>query len=304
MGILSGKDLYSSKYVTAEIDDASKRRHIVPIKYTIGDLFLTEIGKQIYCFKIEPNRIVTYRETLTKSFRVLNYTTKNFMPISAGDNAVLEEVLRVNALPKVDYKLFNTLKLLGKREKTKETKDFAAHSLQNLVQEVSVHENEYTEKVQNITAFLEHLQVKQIVTPVREVTEFLDEELIATRPGFLGDIVSTLQRVDQEHKKVTNVPITGKLPWFKMLLIITLVGILGGVGYWLYSTGAFSNFTTGFGGFLGTPATSQDIMKAYPTPEALKVAISQGKVKESDLPPDIKRQVDAIKLPATPPIAH
>ncbi len=300
MGILSGRDIYSSKYITAEIVDSGQRAHYVPIKYTIGDYFLTEIGRQIFCFKIMPARIITYRETLTKSFRKLWFCTDNYLPISAGDTNLLQEVLRKNSLPKIDNKLFATMKLLGKREKQKEIKEFNGHSLLALVEEVSKHENEYTEQVQNLTNYLEHLQVDQIVTPVRKTSEFLEEELITPDPKFLGDIVSTLQTVDLEHKKVTNVPISGKLPWMKIMLIVGLVGILGGCGYWLYSSGAFSNFSLG-GFFGGTSQTSQDIMNQYPTPEALKVAISQGKVKESDLPPDIKREVDAIKLPATPP---
>lgn len=299
MGITNGRDTFSPRYVTAQIVDSSKRIRNVPIKYPIGDFFLTEIGKQTYCFKIDPSRIMTYQETMTKSYRVLWYTTKNYQPISAGDNALLEDVLRTNSLPKVDNILLSTFRTLGKREKVVDNGKFPGHSLESLITEVSKHENQYHEQVQNITNYLEHLQTKQIVTPVREVSEFLDEELIAPDAKFLGDIVSTLQKVDQEHKKVTNVPITGKLPWFKILLIVSLVGILGGVGYYLYESGSFSNFS--LGGFLGQSATSQDLMKQYPTPEALKVAISQGKVSESSLPPDIKREVDAIKLPATPP---
>ena len=298
MGIVSGKDLLSSKYVTAEIADASKRVYHVPIKTTIGDYFLTEINKQVYCFKIVPARILTSL-ILNKSFRILQYSTKNYLPISAGDNALLEQVLRENSLPKVNYKLLRTLKLLGNREKQNEKTEFSPQSLVSLVEEISQHENEYTEQVQSITNYLQHLQVKQIVTPVREVTEFLEDELTTTDPRFLGDIVSTLQRVDLEHKKVTNVPIKGKMPILKIILIVSLVGIIGGVGYYLYSSGALSSFS--LGGFFGTPATSQDIMHEYPTPEALKLAISQGKVSESSLPPDIKREVDAIKLPATPP---
>lgn len=301
MGITNGRDLFSANYVTAQIVDATKRIHYVAIKHPIGDFFIAEIGKgQLYCFKIDPARIMTYRETMTKSFRVLWYSTKNYQPISAGDNALLEDVLRTNSLPKVNNMLMGTLRTLGKREKNiPDQKDFPGHSLETLITEVSKHSNQYSEQVQNITNYLEHLQTKQIVTPVREVSEFLDEELIVPDAKFLGDIVSTLQRVDQEHKKVTNVPITGKLPWLKITLILGLVLVLGGAGYYLYSSGAFSNFS--LGGFLGQSASSQDIMKQYPTPEALKVAISQGKVSESSLPPDIKREVDAIKLPATPP---
>ena len=300
MGILSGRDLLSGKYVTAEIEDESKRLHYVPIKHTIGDFFVTEINKDIYCFKLEPSRMLSYKETMTKSFRKINYCTKNYMPISAADNNALQEMIRTNSLPKVNYKLLRTLKLLGNREKTKKIEQFQGHSLPQLIEEVAAHETQYTEQVRNMTDYLQHLQVEKIVTPVRQVSEFLDEELIVGDPRFLGDIVSTLQRVDQEHKKVTNVPMTGKMPWLRTVLIISLIGILCGSGYWLYTSGAFNNFSLGGFGFGGTSSTSQDLMKEYPTPEALKLAIAQGKVKYSDLPPDIKREVDAIKLPAKP----
>ena len=274
--------------------------HFVAIKHTIANFFIVEINKTPYAFKIEPARIASYKETMTKSFNKINYCTDNYMPLSPSDINALQELITTNNLPKVNYKLLRTLKLLGNREKKADIEKFEGHSLPKLIEEVAEHQNEYTEQVQNITNYLQHLQVKQIVTPVRKVSEFLDQELIAGDPRFLGDLVSTLQRVDHEHKKVANVPMTGKLPWLKMVLIISLIGILGGAGWYLYSSGAFDNFSIGGFGLGGTSATSQDLMKEYPTPEALKLAIAQGKVKYSDLPPDIKRSVDAIKLPAKP----
>jgi hypothetical protein len=303
LGILSGRDLLSSKYITAEISDSGKRLHYVPIRYTVGDYFLADINGQIYCFKIDGSRQLTYRQTFTRSFRILQYSTDHYKPISAGDNTLLVEVLRENTLPKINYKLFSAMKYLGKREKHQVTQEkFTGHSLQALVQEISTHEEEYQTQAQNMIDYLEHLSVDQIITPVKHISEFLEEELTETDPKFLGDIVSTLQRVDHEHKKVTNTPLTGKLPWFKMLLVISLIVIIGGLGYWLYSSGALSNFSIG-GLFGGQSSASEDIMKQYPTPEALKQAIAEGKVQESSLPPDIKREVDAIKLPANPPLS-
>lgn len=299
--------------MTAEITDSSRRRHVIAIRYTIGDYFLADINKQIYCFKIEGERIETYRETLTKSFRVLSYTTKNYKPIAKGEVVLLGQVLAENSLPKVTYNLYRSLKLLGNMERRKlqdksgpeekgvpePVRDFEPHDLPQLVKIIADKKNEYTEVMQNVLDFLDHLNVKQICTPVREVSEFLEGELIATDPKYLGDVISTLQRVDGEHKLVCNKPITGKMPWMKTLLVLTLVGVMCGAGYYLYTSGAFSNFS--LGSMFGGGGTSQDIMKAYPTPEALKVAIAQGKVSESSLPPDIKREVDAIKLPATLP---
>lgn len=310
MGILSGKDLYSSKYITAEITDSGKHRHVIPIKYTIGDYFLAEIGKQVYCFKIEGERVETYSETAVRSFRVLSYTTKNYKPIAKGEVVLLGQVLAQNSLPKVTYNLYRSMKLLSNMEKNKEKeyngeiKEFEPHNLPMLAQVIATKQkedqDEYTEIMKGVVTFLEHLNVKQIVCPVREVSEFLEGELIATDPKFLGDVISTIERVDGEHKLVCNKPSTGKIPWLRTALILSLIGILGGVGYWLYSSGEFSNFS--LGGFLGQSASSQQIMQEYPTPESLKIAVAQGKVKMSDLPPDIQREVNAVKLPAAPPI--
>lgn len=243
---------------------------------------------------------------MVKSYRVLSYTTKNYKPISKGDVVALGQVLAENSLPKVTYNLYRSLKLLGNMEKRKEkeanpkVREFEPHDLPALVQIIaSKPKDEYTEIMTGVTTFLDHLNVKQICTPVREVSEFLEGELIATDPKFLGDVISTLQRVDGEHKLVCNKPITGKMPWMKTVLVLTLVGVLCGAGYYLYTSGAFSNFS--LGSMFGGSATSQTIMQQYPTPESLKVAISQGKISESSLPPDIKREVDAIKLPATAP---
>lgn len=307
LGIFSGKDLYSGNYITAEITDAGKHRHVMAIKYTIGDYFLAEINKQIYCFKIEGERIETYRETLVKSFRVLSYTTKNYKPISKGDVVKLGQVLADNSLPKVTYNLYRSLKLLGNMEKRKDqeqgnvqVREFEPHDLPALIQVIaSKPKDEYTEIMEGVTAFLDHLNVKQICCPVREVSEYLEGELIATDPKFLGDVISTLQRVDGEHKLVCNKPITGKLPWLKTVLVLSLIVVLGGAGYYLYTSGAFSNFS--LGGMFGGSSSSQTIMQQYPTPADLKVAINEGKIQESSLPPDIKREVDAIKLPTTPP---
>lgn len=243
---------------------------------------------------------------MVKSFRVLSYTTKNYKPISKGDVVQLGQILSENSLPKVTYNLYRSLKLLGNMEKRKdhdenpEVKEFEPHNLPALVQIIaSKPKDEYTDIMQGVTTFLDHLNVKQICTPVREVSEYLEGELIAVDPKFLGDVISTLQRVDNEHKLVCNKTVTGKLPWLKTVLILSLIGVLGMSGYYLYSSGAFSNFS--LGGMLGGSATSQQIMAQYQTPADLKVAINEGKVQESSLPQNIQKEVNAIKLPTTPP---
>src|SRR3990167_1622422 len=196
------KIIYSSKWITAEISDGSSRLHFVPIKHTIGDYFVAQINKQLYAFRIDGSRIKTYRQTLVKSFRVLQYDTTHYLPISS-ETKELELVLQKNSLPKTNDLLFKIFKLLGRREKS----EFIPHQLKDLVKELEANEAKYPEQVKNIKIYIESLGVDQIVTPVRRIADFIEDDLIATSPSFLGEGLTHYQRLDFEHKKVTNSPI-------------------------------------------------------------------------------------------------
>lgn len=303
MGILSHKDIFNSKWITAEITDASNRIQYVAIKNPLGDYFLTDIDNQVYCFKIDGSRIKTYRHTLVKSFRILQYDTNHYLPVSAGDNKALEDVLRENSLPRVNLMLFNILKVLGKIE---DQGKFEPHDLKKLVEKISKKEDQYAEQVKNITNYLESLSVDKIVTPVKKVSEFLEDDLMETDAKFLGTIVSTFQRTDIEHRKVTNTPITGKIPWLKFMgIMMVIFGVLA-IGWYLYDSGTFdSGFSIpgidtsqfGFG-------NAEDPIKVWTdkyTPEELKAAIDRGEVDYNDLPKELKRVVDSVKLPKVEP---
>ena len=306
MGVLSGKDLYSSKWITANITDSSDRLWVVPIKHTLGDYFLADIDGKVYCFKIHPGRIKTYYHTLVKSFRILQYDTNHYMPISSADCAELGRALKVNSLPKMNRMLFNIMKLLGQREK----EEFTPHVLQDLVEEVGEHEEQYKEQVLNIKNYLSHLRVDQILTPVRRITDFIQEDLLATDAGFMGDVVSHYQRTDLEHKKVTNTPITGKVAWMKWMLIIGFIVIIALIFYIAYDNGWFDPILNagksleGFQGInFGAPPGSTDAEFAakYPTPEAAKAALDRGELHESQIPPAMRELVKNVKTPEAIP---
>lgn len=308
MGILSHKDIFNSKWITAEITDASNRIWYVPIKNPLGDYFLADIDKQVYCFKIDGARVKTYRHTLVKSFRVLQYDTNHYNPVSAKDNKALEDVLRKNSLPRVNLMLFNILKVLGKMED--QTK-FTPHDLKKLTSKISEKENEYAEQVKNITNFLESLNVDEIVTPVKKVSEFLEDDLMETDAKFLGTIVSTFQRTDIEHRKVTNTPLTGKIAWMKFMAVAVIIGGIAAVALLMIESGTFDS---GFSipGFdfddanpFGTGGVNpEDTLKFWTdkyTPEELKAAIDRGEVEYDNLPKVIQDTVDSVKLPEVTP---
>ena len=128
MGVLHGRDMLSSKWITAIISDASHRVHFVPIKHTIGDYFITDIDGDVYAFKIDGRRILQYRESMVKTFRILQYDISHHLPLSA-ETKELEIILELNKLPKVDGMLANIFKILGSKERG----DFVSHKLVELI---------------------------------------------------------------------------------------------------------------------------------------------------------------------------
>ena len=44
------RTIFSSKYTTAVITDSANKVYLVPIKYTIGNYFVTELNKTFHVF--------------------------------------------------------------------------------------------------------------------------------------------------------------------------------------------------------------------------------------------------------------
>lgn len=304
MGVLGGRDAFSSKYVTAMIFDEENRMHLIPITHPLDNYFIAKINGESYVFRIVHSRIKMWYTKFTKSFRVLLYTTKHYMPISPENNKGLELLLQDNALPKMNKMLYNVLSVLGKTEK----KDFVAHDLEELVTEVSEREDLHAENVRNIKTFLDDLNVKQIITPVRDITDFIYEDLIATDPQFLGSIPERVMEAEIENRKVTNSPIGAKHAWMKWIAVFAIVALVGVGVYMLATSGNIS--APNFGGFLpsmpsmtGGPSDAE-LMRQYPTPESMKVAINEGRLDYNSLSSTMKKMVDTVKLPTVTPKDH
>ena len=292
MGILSGKDILSSKWITAIITDSANVLHFLPIKYMVGEYFLANIDNQFYCFKIDGTRIKTWRKTLAKSFRVIFYDTTHYLPINAPMLTELKMVLDKNNLPRIDGNLFTVLKLAGHKEK--EGKDFEAVDLVKLIDTIGGEGNKYSEAVENIKNFLTHLDTDKIVTPVRKITEFLEDDLMASDPQFFGTIVKSNLATEDELRKVTNTVIGSKGPLLKIILIIMVVGLGAFIVWFLYDTGTLEDFglESMFGSLSGGPGEEERILKKYPSPELLEAAIQSGEEDYDDLPLEVRKLVD------------
>lgn len=306
--VQTGRVLFDSKYTTAIIIDASDRPFFVPIKSVVGDYFLVEIEKQIYVFTLKGARIFTKRQTATRSFRFTLYETSHFMPISPKDNKELELVLEKNKLPKVNLMLFSVLKELGRREKgSKDMVLDAPHRLVDLIQEISQDESRYTEQVRNIKEYLDHLKVEEIVTPVRKMADFLDSELMETKASFYGEVISRYKRTDTEQKIIMNRPVKTSKHLFKWIAVAVLISLVVAAAILLFGGSNMQapnlgNLIPGFGS-ITAPGTisSADFQKMYPTPEAARDAVDKGLLNPNQIPPELRKLVEAAKPPTVTP---
>ena len=314
MGVLSGRDLYSSKYITAEISDATNRLHIVPIRHTIGSYFLVNIENKLYAFDLTDAQILTRRESLTKAFQVVRYDVRHYRSINDKVKE-LELALEKNSLPKVNGMLSNVFKILGSKEKKN---NFESHKIEDLIKEISEYKNKkansllkkdskYAEEAKTIVNFLDSLRIEEIVTPLRGISDFIESDLKSTDPSFMGNIITQFQRTDLEHKKVTNTPISAKRDWMKFMLVFMGVGIILAIGYIGYTEGWFDGITSmasplGDINFNLTPPpliSESSIAAKYPTPESAKAAIDAGQAKITDFPPSMRPLIESVKTPTT-----
>jgi len=302
MGIFNQRDVYTNKWITAEIIDSDNRLWPVPIKTVIGNHILVTIRKQLYCFTLKGSRITTIYNTLTKSCKVIHFYTDNSEPIAPEQVYKLRQVLEQNNLPKVNQKMFSVLKLIAQDEK--EGKEFEPHNLETLVKQIQIHKEQYPDNVKTIENFINELPQKQINHPVRDLTDFLQEDLIAPDPKFLGDVAQTIINMEDKHKIVVNEPAKNKVAWAKIILV-AMLGVIAIAGvYFLFTSNLLPHIGPTNQG-TGTPGgtnsqTTNDIMKQYPDPQLLRLAIQNGQVSCNGLDKQIKDYVNTIKPSVCP----
>ena len=310
MGILSGKDLLSSKFVTAEITDSKDRVHYVPIKHTIGDYFVAELDGQLFAFTLKDARILTHYKTMTKSFRVVQFDTTHYSSLKP-ETKELELVLKKNALPKMDRMLYDVLRVFGRREKEK----FEKHSIKDLIELYGPKQGKFPDEVNRIMQYLEELDVEEIVTPVRKITDFITNDLIATSPSYLGGMLQQYHRVQGELRVITNRPEKATGSWMKFAVIALIIGMgIAGVVI-AYDNGAFDGVTDFAGnlstigeGFSGLPSPTQGfvkpsvggvdysdaaLMNKYPDCNAMTVDINAGTIDYNKLSSTMQGFIDS-----------
>lgn len=200
----------------------------------------------------------------------------------------------------------------GKDEKVFLEVKHNVHSIEDLHRIFEAKEGEFPEQVKEVKRYLDSLDIRHIVTPLRNITEFIHKDLVAEDSSFLGEGMARAQRLDGTLRAVTNVPVKPKGNMMKYMIVGLVIGI-GALGvYALTESGALDSvfeFTDNLGtiqeGFKGLPAPGQiqtggsgadhsdaSIMSAYPDCESLETAINAGTVDYNKLSSNMKSLVD------------
>jgi len=306
-------EFFSAKWITAVITDSSNRLHLVPIKYTIGDYFVTKINNSLYVFKLDGGQIKNYRKNYEKIKSVLFYDTTHYKPINASSKE-LELVLEKNSLPKVNSTLAHVFKILG----TKEKKEFKPHKLDELTKQLSVmrddektkdkitqHGYDYDKSLLDIINYLQSLSINEIITPLRNVSNFIQEDLVSTDPSFMGTVIECYQRTDLEHRKITNTPSLGGRSMFKVALFAMIIISAAGAGYIMYDEGYFTtnnpfnnvipNSLSPNSSLIIDPSDDTQVMEKYPTGKSLLNAIEKGDLNYDDLSDTVQKMIDSLE---------
>ena len=292
IGIFSGKKVYSHDMITAEISDSAGHVFFVPIRFMIGDYFLTEVNRQIYAFYLDQTRVKTSKTKGAKSFQIIYYDVSHYKPVSTDHITELELIINKNSLPlKMNKKGLNVLKILGKTEKA----EFKIHDITQLKASLLEHKDRYKARISELINFMAELQTSEIVTPVKRMVDFVEGDLKTIDAKFMGEIFTQAVKMDDSSKKVLNPVLTAKKSWVVMILALGMIGFIASTVYFANESGAFDGVASGIVPQINTGGAAYDqktLMQKYPNGAALRAAVDSGVLNYDKLPKPVQKIVD------------
>lgn len=335
MGVRGHGDWLRGRYPTAMVSDSNDRLYLVSIKRTIGEFFVTEIGDNLYVFTTKDARILTMGDLTSRQSKVIMYDTSNFMPIDTAKITELAQCLDANGLRRMDASLLKLFSLLGRAESKKELEvrkaiaskkkagRYTVHEAKDMFDLIAKHADMFPEEAAELKLYLEELGKKEIIAPVGKVADFLTDELVATSPSFLGELLSRHARIDRENRTMSNTPKTSAVPWLKwglvMAMVVGIVCVVGvgaqqgwfsglslGIGEGLDFSQVGAAFSPGGmgggGGVSGPDCSAAGIQGRYASPLDLKIAVETG-AETCPLPEEVAKSLEFVQAPiatATP----
>jgi len=298
IGILNGRDLFSPKWITAQISDSAGRLWFVPIKFSIGNWFIAKIDRSLYVFEIDSRAIRTYYATGVRTLRFLFYDISNCQPLQTEQIDYLRRFLEKNHIQKVDNRILTLLRNL----KSTETAATESHDLTQLFE--TLEKEPLTADLSALLTFLSELDNMQISAPVEPISTFLDDELMTTKPSFLGNLFTLHEGVVDVRRQVFNRPQSGRVSWLKMGMIIMVIMSIAVFAYIGTEEGWFDldSLDLGIGGLELAPSTSAEDpsdpnywFKRY-SPEELATLVDNGTITKDELPNEVWDLVKTVEV--------
>ena len=286
MGILHGRDIFNPKWITALISDSGNRLWLIPVKFTIGTWFICQINRSLYVFELDHRAIRTYHATGVRALRFIFFDVSHCQPLQPDQLDKLRRYLENNKLGKVNRPKLNLFRILKSKEAGQQS-----HDLGSRLEDLQQHTETETEAISEVIGLLQGMNKKQIAAPIEPISSFLDEELLATKPSFLGNLFSMHESLAEVRQKVTNRPASGKISWLKLgLVAMVIMGIavflfIGTEEGWF----DFDSLDLGIGGELipsNDPNTPEYWTSKY-TAEELALAVESGEVNRDDIPKEV-----------------
>lgn len=292
MGVFSGKDLFSPKWPTAIIIDSMNTAHFFYIKHPIGNYFFAQVNNILYGFDTRGGTI-KWRQGMAKTFEFQIFFTDHYKPITDHIKE-LELMTEKNNLPKMSIALYKVLSILKLKEKRKFENFKILKLIEDLEKEKEDNPQRYAQ-YKDVITYLQDLGVDEIVTPVRRVSDYLDESFMATDPQYFGAVKTATKQALIENREINHQPVTSKKGWAKIIAVVLLMVVIGLVLYMAYTGGAFDQLESMLGPlgdvkFSTTPPpqAASNAASKYPTPSAAKCAINGGTAKLTDFPAEMR----------------
>ena len=228
---------------------------------------------------------------MAKTFAFYIYFTDNYSPVTK-ELKELDKIIIKNDLPKMSLMLYKAFSHFSKKEKTK----FEALEKKVLIDSLSKYRDASKERFaeyQELINYLDDLPFEQIATPVKRVTDWLDQTFLAPDPAIFGAIKSSLHLALTQNKEINHVEIKAKTGWFKIIAVVAIIGLALGLVYFAYTGGAFDNLGSMLGGSFGG-MNDEQIMAKYPTGAALKSAVDSGALNYDSLSPRVQAIYDSV----------
>lgn len=272
MGVVHGRDLLSSKWPTAIIIDSVGAAHFFPIKNPIGDFFFAIVNNELYCFNTRTQPF-SWRQTMAKTFSFYIYFTDNYSPVTSELKG-LENIITKNELPRLNILFYKAMKHLAKKEKRK----FEALEKKALIESLSKHRDATKERFaeyQSVIEYLDELPFEKIVTPVKRVTEWIDQTILSPDPAIMGAIKTSLELALNQNKEINHVEIKAKKGWMKIILLMCVIGMGIAIGWFVYDGGYLDNL----GGASFGAISDTELQARFPQCNMLVDAVNAGSVK-------------------------